>query len=97
MVVPASLSTWELYVFGVRLPIIINSKMKQRASNYAVGRCKYYRECMSAGEYIGRNNTDPKYLMLLKMTPKMKRSALNIERVLAKSTLRVHSQIQTQE
>ena len=49
MEVPLSVSTWEQFVFKVRLPIMINSKNEAACFKQAAQRCKKYHESMTAG------------------------------------------------
>ena len=53
MMVLFSLSTWELYVFQVRLRIVFNSKNEAARFKHAAQRCKKYHESMTAGNYTG--------------------------------------------
>ena len=53
MEVPLSVSTWEQFVFKVRLPIMINSKNEAACFKHAAQRFKKYHKSMTAGNYIG--------------------------------------------
>ena len=53
MEVPLSVSTWEQFVFKVRLPIMINSKNEAACFKRVARRRKKYRESMTAGNYRG--------------------------------------------